>query len=138
MLRGPYRKKYLPDQMARAEEAIKCGMAVREASRKFDIPRATLQDRLHGRVLSGKSGPQTVLTAAEETKLVLYMMECGKVGFPLDKSDVKETVKNLLDDDGRPNPFKENKPGTLCFNKMAKLQNKFLNNLFIRLSKLLI
>lgn len=115
--RGPYRQKYSADSLIKAEEAVRCGMAIKRAVREYGVPRATLQDRVHNRIKSGtqRSGPDPVLTKAEEQRLVEYIKACSKVGYPLDKKDVKDTVKRIIDDDGRINKFIDNRPGKMLY-----------------------
>ena len=115
MLRGPYRKKYSKENLRKALDAVRGGMPLKQAVRLYEVPRTTLQDRHAGRVSQDaeKSGPSPVLTTAEEIKLVNYIKECGRIGYPLDKKDIKEVVKTILDDDGRPNPFTDNRPGKM-------------------------
>ncbi|GBP07377.1 hypothetical protein EVAR_69469_1 [Eumeta japonica] len=47
------------------------GTSILGASVKYGVPRSTIQDRLHGRVLEGprRMGPPTILTHAEEKRL---------------------------------------------------------------------
>jgi len=113
MIRGPYRTKYVPAQMTQALSAVAGGMGVKTASRKFGIPKTSLLDRVKGRVNVEilRSGPPAVLTEAEEKVLVQHVINCGKMGYPLDKKDLKRLVCDIILEDGRPNPFKENRPG---------------------------
>ena len=54
------------------ERAMKAeGYSVRQAAESFGVPRATLGDRVSGRVTPGaNSGPQRYLTTAEESKFL--------------------------------------------------------------------
>lgn len=119
MLRGPYRKSYTPAQMHSAVEAVRGGMGLREAVRRFGVPKTSLLDRTSGRIDCevSRSGPQPVLTPAEEAEVVQYVKGCGRAGYPLDKNDLKNTVKTVLDADGRDTPFKDNRPGKLQYSK---------------------
>lgn len=46
-------------------------MGIRAASKKYGVPRGTIQDRLHGRVKEAprKMGPNTILSLTEENAL---------------------------------------------------------------------
>ena len=55
-------------------EAVEKGTTVSEASRQFNVPRKTLDDRVKGHVEHGSNpGPNTALTAEEEKALVVYL-----------------------------------------------------------------
>ncbi|KAG8194929.1 hypothetical protein JTE90_021390 [Oedothorax gibbosus] len=88
-------------------------LTIRAASRKFGVPRGTLQDRIHGRVSEGlrKMGPDAVLTLAEEKKLVQWIKDLVKCGFPRKVEDLLNTVQKNILNDGRKNPFKNGRPG---------------------------
>lgn len=88
-------------------------LCIREASRKFNVPKTTLQDRLSGRIKEGprKMGPTTVLTTDEEKELVQWLCEIAKCGFPRKKVDLLDTVQNIIVKAKRCTPFKNNRPG---------------------------
>ncbi|KAJ8930636.1 hypothetical protein NQ314_016551 [Rhamnusium bicolor] len=76
-----YTEEALSDALkAVREEKI----SVREAGRRFGVPKTTILDRLSGRIKQGprKMGPNTVLTADEEIELVQWLSELAKCGFP--------------------------------------------------------
>lgn len=60
-----------------------------------------------------RSGPSTVLTAAEETALASYIKLMASIGYPLTRRLLCCEVKKILDLDGRVTPFVDNLPGTL-------------------------
>jgi hypothetical protein len=85
---------------------------LRRQSRLFAIPRTTLQDKIHGRSPDvGIPGPPPVLTKAEEVKLTEFVIRMSRIGYPLTREELSESVKQILDKDGRPNPLHENRPG---------------------------
>jgi hypothetical protein len=125
-VRGPYRQ-YAADNMKKAVEACFNGMPIREAVRTFGVKRSTLQDKVHNRVpVTATSGPDPILTCAEEDLLVDYIIACANIGYPLDKNDLKDTVKIILDKDGRPNMFKNNRPGDAWFDLFRKRNEKLV------------
>ncbi|KAG8199511.1 hypothetical protein JTE90_009358 [Oedothorax gibbosus] len=66
--------QYSEAALEEALHEIRQGLStIRAASRKFGVPRGTLQDRIHGRVSEGprKMGSDAVLTVAEEIKLMM-------------------------------------------------------------------
>ena len=70
--------------MVTAMKAVEEGKSVSEASRQFNVPRKTLDDRVKGRVThGGKPGPSTALTAEEETASVFYLLYMAEKELPL-------------------------------------------------------
>ena len=87
-------------------------LTFREAEATYRIPRSTLHDYATGKVEFGcRPGPSSILTAAEEQKIVDYAVEMSKIGYGLTREKILEMVKKMLDKDGRPNAFKGNLPG---------------------------
>lgn len=72
-----------------------------EANRKYGVPRATIQDRIHGRVAEDhprKMGPNTVLTSSAESLMVTWCTDLAKCGFPLKRADLLNTVQQIIND----------------------------------------
>lgn len=106
--------KYSQENLRRALiEIQENGMKVREASRQFEIPRSTIQDRLNGKVpdIPMKTGPPPRLTVIVEKDIVQWLINIAKCGFPIRKTDLIATVQNVLKDCGKESLFKDGKPG---------------------------
>lgn len=58
-----------------------------------------------------KCGPPTVLSNEEEERIIVWIKEQERKGFPVTKEAVFLRVKRFLNDDQRQNPFKDNAPG---------------------------
>ena len=86
-------------------------VSFREAALAYGIPKSTLHDHYSGKVKGTKRGPTTVLSAAEESMLVEWALEMAKIGYGRTREQITEMVRQLLDKDGRSNPFVENRPG---------------------------
>ncbi|KAF2893026.1 hypothetical protein ILUMI_13150 [Ignelater luminosus] len=97
-------------------------MKIREASKKYAVPRSTLQDRLHGRVPEKprRMGPDTILSTEEEKKLVDWIISMRKCGFSIKKDDLLDTVHAIIKGDGRKNPFKNGRPGNKWYHLFLK------------------
>lgn len=106
-----YKKKYEDVDLERALEAIQKGMSKREASKRFGVPRGTLQFRLRGNITKTRPGPPTVLSNAEEDTLVEWIIESSRKGFPRRKEDLLKSVADFLKKSPRTNTFIDNKPG---------------------------
>lgn len=68
--------------------------------------------RVSGKVAEGKRmGPATVLKMAEETKIENWLLTITKKGYPVHRTILLDTVKRILDDQGKETIFKNNRPG---------------------------
>jgi hypothetical protein len=100
------------EKMAKALKLIQeDGASLRYASEKYGIPKSTIGDHLGGRVKGSKRGQSTVLTEEEEEKIANWAMEMSKMGHVPTREQITEMVKVFLDEDGRSNPFVDNRPG---------------------------
>lgn len=66
--------KYPEESLVNALKAVKNGMKIRAASKKYGVPRTTLQDRVHNRVLEGprRMGPDSILSQEEEEAISIW------------------------------------------------------------------
>lgn len=87
----------------------------RDAAKKYNIPRTTLQRRLKG-LNSKKHGGQQVIDERTEEQFKNYIITCSMFGFLLDSFDVRCLVKMHLDQNGITiKQFKKNLPGVDWF-----------------------
>ena len=107
------KSKWNTETLCQAIEEIKDKkLSYREAEAKYHIPRSTLGDYITGKAQIGrKQGPQPVLTQDEELALATWATEMAQIGYGQTKRQILEVVKKILDKDGRPNPFADNRPG---------------------------
>jgi hypothetical protein len=99
--RANYRAKYGKDALEKALAAVRANkMSAREAAKHFGVPRATLGDRLAGRVKDTLGRP-TELSHAEETIIVERLLLMGTWGFPYTLNDLRHLIKDYLDSAGR-------------------------------------
>ena len=102
----------LNDLAAAVEDIREKKLSVRTAAAAHGIPKSTLFDYASGKVeIGSKRGPDTILTAAEEQMLVNYVIHMAEIGYGRTREHLCNTVKEILEKDGRPNPFKNNRPG---------------------------
>ncbi|GBO99410.1 hypothetical protein EVAR_101402_1, partial [Eumeta japonica] len=82
-------------------------------SKKYGVPRSTIQDRIHGRIPdeARKMGPHSILSNSEEAILVKWCGDLARCGFPSKMDDLLDTVQAIIKDDGRPTPFLNGRPG---------------------------
>jgi hypothetical protein len=119
--KGLKRKQYTPEQARNALRDIAGGMSTKKASKVWGVPRTTLIDLRHMRYsVESKPGPSTVLSEQEEQLLCEWMIELCRRGIPINKNCLLDTVLKILEEDGRNNPFQNNRPGDGWFNGFLK------------------
>lgn len=92
-------------------------LTVMAASRKYNIPRSTLIDRLNG-VHTKVYGSSTVLTNEQEKKLAEWIILCARSGYPKSKSQIIRTAAELSNLNSK--KFLKSKPSTGWFQKFVK------------------
>ena len=84
--------------MSKAIKAVGEGSSIRRAAEEYAIPRATLHDRLVGRVEHGsKSGPRKYLTTLEEEELVSFLRNCSSVGYSKTRKETLAIVQAAVE-----------------------------------------
>ena len=96
------RKQWSEESMAAALDAVvNGGMSVLRAATTHGVPRVTLDDRYHGRVLHGvKPGPKPYLTSSEENELCDFLCEMGKIGYGKTRKQVKDIAEAVAREKG--------------------------------------
>ena len=92
------RKLWSEDQMTAAMDAVlKEGLSGNRAADLHGVPRATLKDRLSGRVIHGtKPGPRPYLTKKEESELSSHLLTASSIGYGKTRRDVRCLVESYL------------------------------------------
>lgn len=65
-------------------------------------------------------GPPTILSKEEEERIVQWMFTRAKVGFPVTKNNLLDSVSNFLKKIQRPNPFTQGVPERSWFESFLK------------------
>lgn len=101
---APYSKADLEEALQKIKNGL---LTIRKASRDYQIPRGTLQNRIHNRTKQSvnRSGPPPVLSFEEEERFVDWLNEHARKGFPRRTNDLMYIVKEFLDKTQRENPF---------------------------------
>ncbi|XP_070574338.1 uncharacterized protein [Ptychodera flava] len=95
-------------------DVVEGKMSWRKAAAKWGVKKSTLGDRITGRVALGRrSGPPPILTADEEDMITNWTVSMAERGFTVTKTQLRYTVKKILDKDGRQNPLKHKSPPNL-------------------------
>ncbi len=110
-------KLWSEESMAAATNSVLCdNMALREASRLYNVPFETLRRRVNGSVKAGcRPGPGTVLTEEEEGHLARYLVQMADMGFGLSRDTVMRLAYKIVEKAQRKHPFKDEKAGRAWF-----------------------
>ena len=105
------KKSWTVESLEEAMQAVRDKkLSIRAASCAYGIPRSTLYDYLTGKVEIGcRKGPDSILTIAEEECLVSYALHMAEIGYGRSRDQI--SVREIIERDHRPNPFKNNTPG---------------------------
>lgn len=102
---------YSKETMEKATEAVRGGMRLVAASRRYGIPRSSLSKYLLGRHSEhrSKKGPPPLLIPQEERSIVDWVLSIERANLPIYRDQLKSTVLKLAKESGRPQTLK--KPG---------------------------
>ena len=96
------RKQWTNEAMLSALEAVKTGEPILRAARIYGVPRATLQDRIHGRVTHGTNpGPKPYLSRLEEKELSNFVVDVAKAGYGETRKEIISIAENVASEKGR-------------------------------------
>lgn len=109
------KRQYTKDNIDQAVKYVQDGGCKSTAAKIFGVPRSTIQFKIKNPDTKFKSGPDPVLNADEELTLENWIIQLAKQGFPRKKKDITAVIQSYLNDNQRPNPFKDNKPGDCWF-----------------------
>lgn len=113
--------KYSKEQMEDAIADVKRGLAVATSARKHKVPRVTLMYKIQGKTpTERKMGRDSYLTKEEEGVLVTWILSMAKVGFPVGKEQLLNSVQHLMLELKRDNPFANNRPGKKWYASFLK------------------
>lgn len=103
---------YSKEDLQNALRDIKNGIPCSVAAKSYHVPRTTLIGKIKGTYPEEcKSGVSTVLTSQEEDILVNWILNMAKMGFPINKDQLLDSVTLLCKELKRPNKFNDGRPG---------------------------
>lgn len=115
------KKDYTPQQMNWAIEAVKKGLKISEAAKKFNVPRITLHNKITGKSpIECSMGPSTILSKEEENILEIWIKEMLDKHIPVTKEDLMDSVQRIIVDKNQETPFKDNRPGKKWYTSFLK------------------
>jgi Tc5 transposase DNA-binding domain/helix-turn-helix, Psq domain len=108
--RGPYAKKYTAEDLRTALDEVGSGsLSVYAASKKFNIPKQTLNDKVQAKHSSNPRS-EKILSEVEENRLVAYILLNADAGNPLIKSQILKIAGEIAS--LNPDPTKHFKNGS--------------------------
>lgn len=124
---GKVRFQYSPNKMARAIEECRQGMHIRQAATRFNVPKSTLWNKLKGIVPTqsvGFSGFKSILGDDIENALEEWILKCSRMGFPITKNKLLDSIKKIVTSRNLTTPFKNGKPGRSWYYSFLKRHRK--------------
>lgn len=93
--------------------------SIRQISKEYGIPKTTILDKISGRRPDGvkKPGPEPVLGVDGEKRIIEWLLNISKCGFPVKKQELLDTVQKIIRDGQFKNRFKDDRPGQKWFEK---------------------
>lgn len=99
---GTRYRRYSPKDLQTALNQVRVNkVALADAAAMHGVPRETLRRHLTRGAISARSGPRSILTAAEEADLVYYLLRMADLGLALDRAMVAEVVLQMVQMDGK-------------------------------------
>jgi hypothetical protein len=96
--------------MNAAMDAVKSGVPVREASRKFDVPRSSLRDRLKaGNCYEIRLGRKATFNPAQETEIANHLLALAKLFYGLTQLQLRNAAFEYATKNGIQNNFNAQK-----------------------------
>lgn len=98
------------ENMSRALEAVRSGMAIYRASITFDVPRRTLRRYLEeNKEIKASLGRKPVLSTEQESELSQRIVRLSQVGYPLTPRVLRACVYRYAKTNNLTNPFRNDK-----------------------------
>lgn len=110
---------YSEKTMQMAIDAVNKGESPFSVSKRFEVPRSTLENKVKGKTpLGRKMGPSPVFSEKGEEMLVNWVKAMAVRGFPVWKEDLLKTVGQITKELNIPNTFFmefQSVNGFICF-----------------------
>ncbi|XP_063626422.1 uncharacterized protein LOC134798019 [Cydia splendana] len=114
-------KKYSPEQMGWAIDAVRRGSNINDAAQRFNVPRATLHNKITGKSPKECSmGPSTVLSKTEEDILEVWIKDMADKHIPVTKDTLLDSVQSIIIEKKQNTPFTKNRPGKKWYSAFLK------------------
>ena len=133
---GAKRRQYDPTVINHAVQLVTDGsLSLSQAAKSFNIPKTTLHDRVHHKYTTAAVGAKPVLNEAEEARVVGWALHMSKIGYGRTRQELCTVIKKILDADGRPNPFVDNRPGRKWLKRFFERHTELTSRTTVQLGK---
>lgn len=131
----PYRQ-YTTQDIENALKAVREGLSLRGAAKKYNIPFTTLQSKHSGKYpVKTRSGPSPIFTEEEEQELVNYILRLSQQGFPITKDQLLDTVQDLVTKLEKKTPFVNNRPSRHWYEAFLRRNDELKEKMSQNLTK---
>ncbi|KAJ8917901.1 hypothetical protein NQ315_002593 [Exocentrus adspersus] len=115
-------RHYDQNQSQKSVEAVRNGDKLREICRQYGVPKSTVQNRIKGKVADAciAMGPSPVLTLGIEKRIVAWIGDLAKCGFPIKKQELFATVQKIVKSENMETPFKNGRPGQKLYTNFMR------------------
>lgn len=114
------KRTYTEDDLKKALNEIReKNKSIKQICKEYGIPKTTILDKISGRRPDGvkKPGPEPALGVDGEKKVVEWLLNISKCGFPVRKQELLDTVQEIIREGKIKNNFKDDRPGQKWFEK---------------------
>lgn len=112
---------YSQEDMEAALRDCDRGLPVATAAKKYKVPRITLLYKFRGKIpRKCTMGLKSYLSNEEEKILSEWIIQAARAGFPVGKDQLLDSVKQLMIELKRENPFHNNRPGKSWYKLFLK------------------
>lgn len=108
------KRTYTEDDLKKALNEIReKNKSIRQICKEYGIAKTTILDKISGRRPDGvkKPGPEPALGVDGEKKVVEWLLNISKCGFPVKKQELLDTVQKIIREGKIKNNFKDDRPG---------------------------
>ncbi|GBP41995.1 hypothetical protein EVAR_33799_1 [Eumeta japonica] len=115
------KKNYTLQQMGWVIKAVRKGLKISEAAKKFNVPRITLHNKVTGKSpIECPMVPSTILSKEEENILEIWIKEILDKHIPVTKEDLMDSVQRIIVDKNQETLSKNNRPGKKWYSSFLK------------------
>ncbi|XP_078053383.1 uncharacterized protein LOC144478901 [Augochlora pura] len=114
------KRKYDEGAMCQALKAVRSGIPINTAAKKYRVPRSTLYGKYKQLHASDRRGRPTVLSTEAENKIVQWIIDMSRLGCPITKEHLMNSVTLQVKVSNISNKFIHGKPSRHWYQGLRK------------------